>query len=293
MPVAYGAAYDSAGARIEAESTFGAIPPYACIGCGRPMAAKTIDRPGRLVAKHFAHKAENPACTYESILHADAKKIITESIAAAPEYWLGITCAACGHSLHRRNIAGSKATSEQRIAGNKADVLVRTPEGKPVAIEVVVSHDLEEETRRRYEALGIPVLRARIASQDDLRALRRKVIVAETDYIGRPLPCASCQKRKALAEAEEARTRQEWEDWESFKKSQRAMLGKMKRPTVTCADCGVLFSRPVNDRCPKGFDIISASDCLYGEKAKTQWVQDMKMLGIPRRPQSPWEWAGG
>lgn len=290
MPVTYGAAYDSAGARIESESTQGSLPPYACIGCGWPMIAKTVDRPNRRVAKHFAHKAENPACAYESILHADAKRLIAESIAAAPKYWLGVTCSECHRVIHRRNVAGAKAEMEQPIGGNRADVLAHTLEGKSVAIEVVVSHDLEQDSRLRYAASAIPVLRARVASIDDLPVLRREVFVEETDYLGPALPpCAGCEEERRIEQEREARRQREWYEWEAYQKSLNAMLGKVKRPTITCSHCGVLFARPVSALCPKDSWLEQwASRCLFGDEAQTRWVQDMRMLGLPlKRP--PWK----
>lgn len=287
MPVTYGAAYDSARARIEADSTIGAAPPYSCIGCGRPMVAKTLDRPNRKTAKHFAHKAENSACTYESILHADAKRIIAESIASAPKYWLGVICEACGNARYRSDVAGAETHLEQTVGGNRADVLVRTRAGKDVAIEVVVSHDLEKESQRRYEALGIPVLRARVASHDDLPGFRREIFVHERDYIGRELPtCAVCKRRRREEAREELKRQRKQSEWESHERNRKTMLGRVKRPTVACPDCGALFARPVGyeTECPRG-SYQPAAHCLFGENHAKQWTSDMRMLGLPlRRP---------
>ena len=291
MPVTYGAAYDSVGARVEADSVIGAIPPYSCIGCGRPMVAKTADRLDRKTAKHFAHKAENPACAYESILHADAKRIIAESIASAPEYWLGVTCEACGSVRHQSDVAGAETQLERTVGGNRADVLVSARSGKDVAIEVVVSHDLEEASQRRYEARGIPVLRARVASQDDLPGFRRAVFVPEKDYIGKELPpCAVCERRRRAAEAEESERRLRRRAWEAHERNRKSMLGRVKRPTLACPDCGALFARPVGyeTECPQASYELAAR-CLFGENHARQWTSDMRMLGLPLRRPPTWD----
>jgi hypothetical protein len=50
--------------------------PFACVSCGQPLIAKTA---ARLREKHFAHKAAQPGCNFETYLHKLAKEAFKEA----------------------------------------------------------------------------------------------------------------------------------------------------------------------------------------------------------------------
>lgn len=193
--------------RVEATDEYQGVPPYYCPGCGEQMVAKTANHPNRRRRKHYAHKSRATTCSNESMLHADAKRLIAKSIRDEPAYWITVTCgnieytdAPCKNVLSRMNLAGADADTERFIVGNRADVLVRTQEGKEIiiAIEVVVHHETSPESRSRYEQSNIPVLFVRVESQEDILPLGKRIVVTLDDYIGQLPPCDACAERAKM-----------------------------------------------------------------------------------------------
>ena len=226
--VTYSAAYDSNGVRIEAIGDSKGVPPYYCPGCNAQMIAKNTERPNRKREKHFAHKSKDTNCSKESMLHGDAKRLIAKSIRDESSYWITVTCgntkytsSPCENVLSRMDLAGADADIEKYIVGNKADVLVRTQEGKEIiiAIEVVVHHETTPESRSRYELNEIPVVFVRVKSQEDIPPLHERIVIDADDYIGDLPPCDVCvgrekkeaEHQRARAEAEHQRARAEAE----------------------------------------------------------------------------------
>ena len=212
--------------RIEAVSEYKGEPPYYCPGCGEQMTAKNTNRPNRKREKHFAHRSKDPNCSNESILHKDAKRLIAKSIRDEPSYWITVICGntefastPCEKILSRMDLAGADTDIESYIVGNRADVLVRTQEGKEIiiAIEVVVHHETTPESRLRYESSNIPVLFVRVESPEDIRPLGERIIVSANDYLGELPSCALClewareEAERRVREEAERRAKEEAE----------------------------------------------------------------------------------
>ena len=231
--VTYAAAYDSNGMRVEAAGEYKGKPPYYCIGCNEQMIAKNTSRPDRKREKHYAHKSKDPSCSNESILHKDAKRLIAKSIRDEPSYWITVTCGKtefsstpCENVLSRMNLAGAEADTERYIVGNRADVLVRTQEGKEIiiAIEVVVHHEATSESRLRYESSHIPVLFVRVESFEDILPLSERIVVSADDYLGELPSCTLCFER--AREEIERQAREETERRERGSKTPRKGEGR-------------------------------------------------------------------
>lgn len=133
---------------------------YWCFGCEAPMMA----RRGQQRAWHFAHKPPTSGCTDpDRALHETAKALVVQGLTDAQtngtEYRVGFACRVCATALFW-NIARPDTTiaaERSVIEGTRSDIVIdRGPKG-PLIVEVVVTHDIEEPTRARYEGSTIPV----------------------------------------------------------------------------------------------------------------------------------------
>ena len=169
--------------------------PYECFGCSAPMVAKQ----GGQRRWHFAHKPPFERCSDpDKALHDTAKALIMQGFSGAlaqqGAYRLGCPCEECGSPVSR-NIAvpGAKVEAEKSVvAGTRSDLVVSQPGRSPVIIEVVVTHDLEPESRESYEKSGTPVLQIR-PTWDTLDKLESEVISDDTLNVP-PVRCASCKR---------------------------------------------------------------------------------------------------
>lgn len=152
--------------------------PYFCFGCDREM----VIRRGRIRRPHFAHKAGFVQCEKDNTLHEAAKAFICQgfrhAVTTGAEYQVGYPCEGCETPISV-NVAseGAKIASEKTVAkGTRSDLVVFQPDGSPrVIIEIVVTHDLEDDTKQRYEETNYPVVTVE-PSWDTLRDLLQAAI---------------------------------------------------------------------------------------------------------------------
>ena len=159
------------------------LKPYRCGDCNGDMVAKR----GRVRTHHFAHKGEicQPRQDPDNFLHKLAQdKVVggfVECQSVAREYRLGIRCTNCEIPI-TRNIAehGAKIAKERSIVdGSISDIVLTTPKGQRIIIEIVNTHDLEDQTRRRYEQSGIQVFK-RFVTWENVDELDRMIVADET-----------------------------------------------------------------------------------------------------------------
>ena len=168
--------------------------PYECFGCSVPMVA----RQGAKRRWHFAHKPPFERCADpDKALHDSATAMIIRGFCDAVdqqrEYRLGCPCGACGRTVSR-NVAvpGASIEAEKSIvAGTRSDLVIAQTDRGPVVIEVVVTHDLEQEVQEAYQESGIPVLRVHPA-WDSLAQLEAGVITDDTLNVP-ALRCSECK----------------------------------------------------------------------------------------------------
>ena len=183
---------------------------YECFGCSAPMVA----RQGGKRRWHFAHKPPFERCADpDKALHDTAKALIMQGFSSAlarkAAYRLGCPCEECGRPVSR-NIAVPEAKVEAEksvVAGTRSDLVVNQPDRGPVIIEVVVTHDLEPESRESYEKSGTPVLKIR-PTWETLDKLESAVISDDTLNVP-PVRCASCKRatERRLREREQIQER--------------------------------------------------------------------------------------
>ncbi len=182
---------------------------YKCFGCEAPMIAKR----GQQRAWHFAHKPPTSGCADpDRALHETAKALVVQGLSHArangTEYRAGFCCQDCAKALSW-NIARpetSIAVERSIIEGTRSDIVIdRGPKG-PLIVEVVVTHDIEQPTRARYEDSAIPVLIIR-PEWDTVAELAWAMNAADMINVS-SVRCRGCQDvvDRALEERSAART---------------------------------------------------------------------------------------
>ena len=178
--------------------------PYQCLACGAPMLVKR----GDIRQPHFAHKHSIPCTDPDTALHKVAQALIIQSIDNArnnhEEYRLGYPCPGCGEEVSY-NIAPAVThvePEESVVEGTRSDIVLYRDGRNAIIMEVVVTHDLEPDTRQRYIESGLPVFLIQPA-WDSLDELNLSVI-ADTTLNLTVSPCHSC-----IAEAEQKRQQEE------------------------------------------------------------------------------------
>lgn len=182
---------------------------YECFGCADPM----TPRRGQQRAWHFAHKPPTSGCADpDRALHETAKVLmvqgLTDAQANGTEYRVGFACRVCEAALCW-NIARPDTTiaaERSVIEGTRSDIVIdRGPKG-PLIVEVVVTHDIEEPTRARYEGSSIPIF---IVEPEWDTVTELATAVNADDLINvSAVRCRDCQEAldRALAERSAART---------------------------------------------------------------------------------------
>ncbi len=136
---------------------------HYCFGCDGEMLIKR----GSIRQQHFAHKPPFIECDSNNALHETAKAIIAQGFMQAIDsgrvYNLSYPCRRCETPI-TVDVAekGAGIGSEITVAnGTRSDLVITRGDGitPRVIIEIVVHHDLEQETRKKYEEFGLPVVK--------------------------------------------------------------------------------------------------------------------------------------
>ena len=157
-----------------------------------------VTRQGTKRQWHFAHKPPFERCTDpDKTLHETATTVIIQGFSDAlkrqGEYLLACPCEECGSRVSR-NIAipGASIEAEKTlVAGTGSDLVVNQPGKASVIVEIVVTHDLEPETRESYVESGVPVLKVR-PNWDMVVELGSRIITDDTLNVP-PVLCAACR----------------------------------------------------------------------------------------------------
>lgn len=186
--------------------------PHFCFGCHREMVIKR----GRINRWHFAHKAGFVQCEKDNTLHEAAKAFICQSfrcaVATGAEYHVGYPCESCNKTPISVNVAveGANIASERTVVeGTRSDLVVFQSDGSPrVIIEIVVTHDLESDTKQRYEAANYPVVTVKPSwdTFPDLRqaAVGSRILNVKNEY----RCCGDCREAQQKKRAAPRRRQQ-------------------------------------------------------------------------------------
>lgn len=135
----------------------------SCVGCTQPVSL----RAGKKTRPHFWHRPGAVCTAPETVLHATAIQVIatalTDAINAGVPYPVQWWCGSCA-SLNDGNLArgqGRTVTVDTALPGVlfRPDIAVQAAGRTVAAVEVVVTHDLEDATAAYYGQAGIAVIR--------------------------------------------------------------------------------------------------------------------------------------
>lgn len=197
----------------------------SCVGCSQPVSL----RAGTKVRPHFGHRPGAVCSAPETVLHSTAIQVIAAALSGAinagepypVQWWCGV-CA----SLNDGNLArgqGRTVMVDTAVPGARyrPDICVLAS-GRPVAaIEVVVTHDVEEATAAYYDQAGIAVVRV-WPTWETLAGLRRGFLLEDgapkfaTDgavrctsaaHVEPVVPCGRCNKSADVFRLETVRGR--------------------------------------------------------------------------------------
>ena len=228
MDILYSHARDAEGSRRSVREVE-APPPFRCGDCDNGM----IARRGQIRRWHFAHKAKVecvPNPDPDNMLHRVAQDLIVKSfnerLKHSEPYEIVYTCVgghgrlldggfypggstACENTF-KENVAHPGATIQDEqivVSGTRSDIVLELPGREPFIIEVVNTHDLEEETRRRYKESGCRVV-IRKVTWEDVEDLASECRVDGSLNIA-DWKCADCSEWDLAQQRREAEEREQ------------------------------------------------------------------------------------
>lgn len=154
---------------------------YCCVICGGEMILKKSDK--QLRRPHFSHKNLTANCTPEGALHLAFKNLLFEEInnRLQNSHIMQIEwgCEFCGKN-HVVNLLNKvkNVEIESSLKTCKPDILLFDEYDKPIiAIEVVVTHEPEEESLKYFRDNKIVLVQLNIKNEDDLKIVREETII--------------------------------------------------------------------------------------------------------------------
>ena len=166
---------------------------YTCIECEKPM----IPKLGKIKIHHFAHKFTGN-CNPDNALHETSKYYMQDLFNKAKQdgkdLIVSIPCIKCGRDLdYILPTDGNIKVEFSVIEKTRSDLVVLNKDGSAHSIiEIVVTHDLEPQTRNAYLKSKIPVVKIKPTWE-------KLDKVSQTMNINKM--CDSCKKRKADIDA--------------------------------------------------------------------------------------------
>jgi hypothetical protein len=181
-------------ARSLDEASRRARAPFRCPGCGDPL----VPHLGRVRARHFAHEAGSscPLTAPETALHLNAKErllaLCDEAFSGRGRVLLRSRCPGC-----RRPVpidlatVGDEARDEEPLGMLRPDVLVLKGGRPTLALEVLVTHAVDERKEAALAALGVPA--AEIDAREDWEELVGGAVELVPDRCLGFARCAACE----------------------------------------------------------------------------------------------------
>ena len=204
---------------------------YACVHCKQVMSAVVLVT--RRTA-HFRHTAPEDRCDPDDALHTFAIRMIQQAhdaaVASDGRYMFLRACVKCKGLATEIDLAdGWKSDAEKSIVPRtRSDLVFSHADGRRLAVEVVVSHEMESEAEAAYKDSSIPVGIVR-PQWDTVDRLLDDLVVDDSQNF-RPHRCAKCEaaEKERNAKLKADRVRRE----DTFHKRQRtvdSVLAKMER----------------------------------------------------------------
>jgi hypothetical protein len=198
-------ALDREGIRVEASALRPADrrtrAPFRCPACSEPL----FPHLGRVRAPHFAHAAGSrcPLAAPETALHLRAKERILALAAGAfagrRAVSLLVRCPGCRRPDPRDLAAlGDGATAEGGLGPLRVDVLVSRAGRPSLAVEVLVTHEIEPEKEAALAAAGLPAVEVDARTGWEREEAGRTTIACTRSLGFGPCPrCAALRRAEA------------------------------------------------------------------------------------------------
>lgn len=177
---------------------------YFCPKCNERLTYRKKGLGPRAHRDHFSHRPDCDCKGYtahesESAIHKFAKEsiftILDNAIKEHQEFPISWTCRNCnqmfqGNLLQRAN----SVVVEKEFGSSRPDIALLDTEGRPiVAIEVVFTHDVEENTLHFYQDSSIVLVRVEVHSAEDCNDMIQKLSNPDSVSLCFNGECSTCQ----------------------------------------------------------------------------------------------------
>lgn len=160
---------------------------YYCPECKGKFILRKSGKTGKGSKRpHFAHNNLTTNCTPEGVLHYSFKKLLIDLLeryrSEGKTLKVNWICRACSIDYSKTNLKANllakTATIKEECNLNicQPDIALLDPEGEVMAaIEIVVTHEPEENALRYYEKNGITLIQINLFSEEDLYKVEEKI----------------------------------------------------------------------------------------------------------------------
>lgn len=186
MEIQYTTAYDENGDLIHIDKAEkGKL--YYCPECKNDFILRKSGNTGpRSKRPHFAHKNLNPNCTPEGVLHHSFKKYLVDLLenyrSENKPLSVNWRCDSCLTDYPKKSlvtnlmIKTASIEEEYNLKVCRPDIALIDKEGEVIAaIEIVVTHEPEENALQYYKENGITLIQINLSSEDDLHKIEEKI----------------------------------------------------------------------------------------------------------------------
>lgn len=161
---------------------------YYCPTCNNDFILKKSGKTGKGSKRpHFAHKNLTTNCTPEGVLHYSFKKLLIDFLEKCTSedrpLIVNWKCNSCSTDYPQTNLTTNLLVKTNRIIEEynlkvcRPDIALLNTEGEVIAaIEIVVTHEPEENVLRYYKENGITLIQINLTSEDDLLNIEEKII---------------------------------------------------------------------------------------------------------------------
>jgi len=161
---------------------------YFCPKCNKNFILRKSGKTGKGSRRpHFAHKNLSPNCTPEGVLHYSFKKLLVEFLekysSESKPLIINWKCDACSADYPKTNLTTNLLVKtatikeEYNLKVCRPDIALLDIEGEVIAvIEIVVTHEPEENVLRYYKENGITLVKINLLSDDDLHRVQEKIL---------------------------------------------------------------------------------------------------------------------
>lgn len=176
---------------------------YFCPTCHQPLTYRKKGDGPRAHQDHFSHKSKSK-CTgpSESDIHKFAKQGVFEILQSAIENHRDLpiswTCPKCGMIFKANLLKKAKSVQmEKDLDVARPDVALFDENGNVVvAIEIVFTHDVEDNTMRFYDDNGIVLVRIVVHSAEECNNLMQKLQYPDSVNVCFNKSCPRCQSTR-------------------------------------------------------------------------------------------------